>query len=240
VGKDAGEQFAGLELGSTVTLSGESWRVVGAFEAGDYHNSEIWGDTAVVGSAYRHGSSKASITVRLTDAAAFGPFKARLTGDPRLQVDVQTTRDYYRRQSDRLSRMLRFFGNTVGLIMGIGATAGALNTMYGAVAARPREIAALRAMGFQGMPLVISVLFEAMLLALLGGAIGEALAWASFANFTSSSLDENDAQVVFAFKISPALLGSGLKWALAIGFLGGLFPALRAVHVPVAEGLRDL
>jgi putative ABC transport system permease protein len=240
VGKGAREQFAGLDLGSTVRLNGQSWTVVGAFDAGNSHNSEIWGDAAVIGSAYRRGSSTTSITVRLKDAAAFDAFKAGLASDPRLKVDVKTTRDYYSQQSESLTHLIRILGVTVGAIMAVGATFGALNTMYAAVAARPREIATLRAMGFQGVPVVVSVLLETMLLAMLGGAIGAAVAWAIFDNFTASTLGENFSQVVFAFKVSPALLWSGLKWALAIGFIGGLFPAIRAASMPVAAGLREL
>jgi putative ABC transport system permease protein len=240
VGKGAHEQFSGLDLGSTLRLNGQSWTVVGVFDAGDSHNSEIWGDTAVVASAYRRGSSTNSITVRLTEAAAFDAFKAGLASDPRLKVDVKTTRDYYSQQSESLAHLIRILGVTVGVIMGIGATFGALNTMYAAVAARLREIATLRAIGFRAVPVVVSVLLETMLLALLGGAIGAAAAWAIFDNFTASTLGEDFSQVVFAFKVSPALLGSGLKWALAIGFIGGLFPALRAASVPVTAGLREL
>jgi putative ABC transport system permease protein len=232
VGKGAREQFSGLELGSTVRLNGQSWTVVGAFDSGDSHNSEIWGDTAVVGSAYRRGSSTNSITVRLTDAAAFDAFKTILASDPRLKVDVKTTRDYYSQQSESLTHLIRIVGVTVGVIMAIGATFGALNTMYAAVAMRPREIATLRAMGFQGVPVIGAVLLETLLLAVLGGAIGAAVAWAIFDNFTASTLGENFSQVVFAFKISPALLWTGLKWALAIGFIGGLFPALQAASMP--------
>jgi putative ABC transport system permease protein len=240
VGKGARGQFAGLDLGSTVRLSGQSWTVVGTFDSRDAHNSEIWGDTAVIGSAYRRGSGTTSITVRLTDAAAFEAFKASLESDPRLKVDVKTTRDYYRHQSESLTHLIRVLGATVGFIMAIGATFGALNTMYAAVAARPREIATLRAMGFQGVPLVVSVLLETMLLAMLGGTIGAAVAWAIFDNFTASTLGGNYSQVVFAFKVSPVLLWCGMKWALAIGFIGGLFPALRAASMPVAAGLREL
>ncbi len=240
VGKGAYGQFAGLEVGSRVRLNGQFWTVVGVFDAGDSHNSEIWGDTAVVSSAYRLGSSTTSISVRLTSASTFDAFRLRLTRDPRLKVDVQTTRDYYSQQSEGLTRMIRILGATVGVIMAIGATFGALNTMYAAVAARPREIATLRAMGFQRVPVVVSVMLETMLLALAGGAIGATAAWAIFDDVTASTLGENYSQIVFAFKVSPALLWSGLKWALAIGFLGGLFPALRAASMPIAVGLREL
>ena len=131
-------------------------------------------------------------------------------------------------------------GTTIGVIMGIGAIFGALNTMYAAVATRAREIATLRAIGFRGLPVVVSVLFETMLLALAGGVLGAAIAWIIFNNYTASTLGANFSQIVFAFKVSPALVWNGIKWALAIGFIGGLFPALRAARLPVTTALREL
>jgi putative ABC transport system permease protein len=124
--------------------------------------------------------------------------------------------------------------------MAIGAVFGALNTMYAAVATRAREIATMRAIGFRGFPVVVSILVETMLLALAGGVLGAAVAWLIFNNYTVSTLGANFSQVVFAFKVSPALVWSGLKWALAIGFIGGLFPALRAARLPVTTALREL
>ena len=239
-GKGAAAQFKDLDVGSTLKLNGQVWTIVGTFDSGDSHNSELWGDTDVVGSTYRRGSSTTSITVRLTQTGAFDALKATLASDPRIKVDVSTTREYYNKQSENLAQIIRILGTTVGAIMAIGAIFGALNTMYAAVAARAREIATLRAIGFRGLPVIVSVLLETMLLAILGGALGAALAWAIFDNYTASTLGANFSQVVFAFNVSPALLWSGLKWALAIGFIGGLFPAVRAARVPVTVGLREL
>ncbi|HUL67310.1 MAG TPA: ABC transporter permease [Burkholderiaceae bacterium] len=239
-GKSAHEQFAGLDVGSNLKLNGQLWTVVGIFDSEDSHNSEIWADTAVVGTTYRRGSSTTSVNVRLVDAGSFDAFKAALASDPRLRVDVMTTRDYYNRQSETLTSEIRILGTTVALIMAIGAVFGALNTMYAAVSARAREIATLRAIGFRGAPVVVSVLLETTLLAVVGGAIGATLTWAIFDNYTASTLGTNFSQVVFSFSVSPLLLWSGLKWALAIGFVGGLFPAMRAARMPVTEGLREL
>src|SRR6185503_12890063 len=216
------------------------WTVVGEFDSSDSHNSELWGDTDIVGSAYRLGSSTTSVNVRLTDASAFDAYKAGLAADRRLQVDVSTTRSYYNAQSQTISSIIRILGTVVGVIMAVGAVFGALNTMYAAVAARKREIATLRAIGFRGSPVILSVMAETLLLALLGGAIGAGLAWAVFDNFTASTLGSNFSQVVFSFRVSPPLLWSGLKWALTIGLIGGLFPALRAARQPVTVGLREL
>jgi putative ABC transport system permease protein len=240
VGKHATGQFRGLNVGSTLRFNGQSWTIVGMFEAGDSHDSELWGDTDIVGSAYRRGSSTSSVSMRLTSVDALEAIKAALTTDPRIKVDVSTTRQYYNQQSEAITGAIRVLGITVGVIMAVGAIFGALNTMYAAVATRAREVATLRAIGFRGLPVIVSVLLETMLLALLGGALGAGLAWAIFDNYTASTLGSNFSQVVFAFKVSPDLLWSGLKWALAIGFIGGLFPAVRAARVPVTVGLREL
>lgn len=239
-GKSAHEQFKGLDVGSTLKLNGQLWTIVGIFDSADSHNSEVWADTPVVGATYRRGSNANSVIVRLTDAGAFDAFKAGLASDPRLKVDVMTTRDYYNRQSETTSREIRIVGTTIAVIMAIGAVFGALNTMYAAVSARAREIATLRAIGFRGGPVIVSVLLETMLLALLGGALGATVTWAIFDNYTASTLGMNFSQVVFSFHVSPLLLWSGLKWALAIGFIGGVFPAMRAARIAVTAGLREL
>jgi putative ABC transport system permease protein len=239
VGAGAQSQFAGLGVGQTIELNNQSWTVVGRFEAGDAHDSEIWGDAESVASAYRR-SAYQSVTARLVGADAIHGFTAAIAGDPRLRVDVQTTRAYYGAQSESLAKLIRVLGFTVGVIMAIGAMFGALNTMYAAVAARAREIATLRAIGFAGLPVVVSVLLETMLLALAGGVLGAAAAWGIFHGYTVSTLGASFSQVVFQFQVSPGLLWSGLEWALAIGFLGGLFPAVRAARLPVAAALREL
>jgi putative ABC transport system permease protein len=240
VGKRAVHEFEHTAIGSKIDLGGQPWAVVGEFDSGDEHDSELWADADVVASTYRRGDSRTSVTVRLKSTTEFDAFKAALTADPRFKVDVSTTRDYYSRQSEQLTRLIRILGTTVAVIMAIGAVFGALNTMYAAVSTRTREIATLRAIGFRGGPVVVSVLIETLLLAIAGGVIGAALAWAIFDHYTASTLGANFSQVVFEFRVTPALLASGLKWALAIGFVGGLFPAVRAARMPVTEGLREL
>jgi putative ABC transport system permease protein len=239
-GTGARNQFVGVDLGSKLNLNNQQWTIVGTFDSGDAHNSEVWGDADVVASTYRRGSSRTSVTVRLAGADSFDAFKAAVTADPRLKVDVKTTRAYYSEQSEGLVKLIRILGTTIGVIMGIGAIFGALNTMYAAVATRAREIATLRAIGFRGMPVIVSVLIETMLLALAGGVLGAAIAWLLFDNYSVSTLGSNFSQVVFAFKVSPSLVWTGLKWALAIGFVGGLFPAIRAARMPVTVALREL
>jgi putative ABC transport system permease protein len=239
VGKGALAQFRGLATGSTVRLNGQVWTVVGIFASGDSHESEIWGDAESVAAAYRRSGFQ-SVSVRLRAADAIEAFKAALAGDPRLRVDVETTREYYNKQSERLSTVIRAIGYGVTLIMALGAVFGALNTMYAAIAARTREIATLRALGFSGLPVVVSIMLETMLLAFAGGMLGAGIAWTVFNGYTVSTLGGNFSQVVFRFQVTPELLLRGLQWALAIGLLGGLFPALRAVHLPVTQALREL
>ncbi|WP_333681246.1 FtsX-like permease family protein [Dyella sp.] len=241
VGQGAQRQFAGLEPGRDLKLGTQAWKVVGVFASGDALDSEIWGDADVVAEAYRRGSSRTSVVVKLTDAKAFDTFKAALAGDPRLQVDVDTTLNYFSKQSEGMSKVMRIMGITVGTIMAIGAIFGALNTMFAAVATRAREIATLRAIGFRGVPVVVAVMLETMLLALIGGLIGGGLAWLIFNGFTASTLAAGTTgQLAFTFKVTPGLMWEGLKWALAIGFVGGLFPALRAARLPVTTALREL
>jgi len=239
VGKGALAQFAGLDPGSTINLGNQQWTITGVFESGDAHESELWGDVEVVSATYRRQGYQ-SVTVKLTSPDALDQLKAGIAADPRLKVDAKTTSDYYSAQSENLTRVIKVMGIVIGVIMGIGAVFGALNTMYAAVATRAREIATLRAIGFRGLPVVVSVLLETMLLALAGGVLGALVAWLIFNNYTVSTLGQNFSQVVFAFKVSPALVWSGLKWALAIGFIGGLFPAMRAARLPVTTALREL
>jgi len=239
VGKGALAQFVGLTEGSKINLGNQEWTITGVFEAGDAHDSELWGDVETVSATYRRQGYQ-SVTVRLTSPEALDEIKAAIAADPRLKVDVKTTSDYYTAQSEDLTRVIKVMGIIIGVIMAIGAVFGALNTMYAAVATRAREIATMRAIGFRGFPVVVSILVETMLLALAGGVLGAAVAWLIFNNYTVSTLGANFSQVVFAFKVSPELVGSGLKWALAIGFIGGLFPALRAARLPVTTALREL
>ncbi len=238
-GVGAEAQFAGLKIGKSLRLGGQEWTVVGTFQAHDAHDSELWGDLDTVASAYRRGSSVQSVIVKLTSPGAFDAFKAAVTSDPRLKVEVSTTRAYYAKQSEGLTKVLRIVGLVVGIIMAIGAVFGALNTMYAAVAARAREIATLRAVGFRNGPVVLSVMLETLLLAALGGILGGLVTWLLFNGYTASTLGANFSQVVFQFRVTPHLLWNGLKWALAIGLVGGLFPAVRAARLPVTTALRE-
>lgn len=241
VGRGAARQFAGLAPGQQVRLGTQPWTVVGVFSSGDAMESEIWGDASVVADTYRRGSSRASVTVRLADAQGFADFKSALESNPQLKVEASTTLDYFSKQSEGMTKIIRAIGITVGAIMAIGAMFGALNTMFAAVAARSREIATLRAIGFPGLPVVVAILLETMLLALAGGLIGGVAAWVLFNGYSASTMAAGSVgQLSFELRVTPELLWTGLKWALAIGFIGGLFPAVRAARLPVTTALREL
>ena len=241
VGQGAAKQFAGLEPGHEIRLGSQLWTVVGVFSSGDAMDSEVWGDAGVVADTYRRGSSRASVTVKLADPKAFDAFKTELEANPQLKVDVSTTLDYFSKQSEGMSTFLTIIGIVVGSIMAIGAIFGALNCMFAAVAARAREIATLRAIGFRGLPVVVAVMLETMLLALLGGVIGGLLAWLVFNGYSASTLAAGSVgKLSFELRVSAGLLWVGLLWALTIGFIGGLFPAVRAARLPVTTALREL
>lgn len=238
VGEGALRQFRGLAIGSGLNLNNQDWRIVGVFTSDDTHASEVWGDAETLVAAYRRNGFQ-SVAARLTAPGAIESLSAALAADPRLRVDVQTTRAYYSKQSERLTRMIRGIGTGVAVIMALGAVFGALNTMYAAVANRAREIATLRALGFTALPVVVAVMLETMALALVGGVLGAGIAWALFSGFRVSTLGSNFSQVVFQFQVTPGLMLKGLQWALGIGLVGGLFPALRAATLPVTAALRE-
>ena len=241
VGRGAARQFAGLTPGSEIRLGAQPWTVAGVFASGDAMESELWGDATAVAETYRRGSSRNAVTVRLEDPKSFAAFKTALEANPQLKIDAATTLDYFGKQSEQMTRVIKAMGLAVGAIMAIGAMFGALNTMFAAVAARAREIATLRAIGFPGLPVVVAVMLETMLLALVGGLIGGALAWLVFNGYSASTMAGGSVgQLAFQLHVTPELLWNGLKWALAIGFIGGLFPAVRAARLPVTTALREL
>ncbi|MBX6420041.1 MAG: ABC transporter permease [Nevskia sp.] len=238
VGRAAQAQFQGLTLGSHIAFRDSDWTVVGVFDSGgDAHESELMGDVETVLSAFRRNLFQ-SVTVLLESPQTFERFKDALTTNPTLSVDVLREPAYYAEQSKQLDKLLNFLAYGVGGIMAIGAIFGALNTLYSAVAARSLEIATLRAIGFGALPVVVSVFVEALLLSLLGGVLGAALAWLFFNGHTVNTLGANFTQVVFHLTVSPGLLAWGIVWACTIGVIGGLFPAIRAARLPVAAALR--
>jgi len=241
VGKGAVRQFEGLKVGGTIKLGNQPWTIVGIFASGDAMESELWADATVINDAYRRGSGRNSATVKLENPAAIKAFSDALDANPQLKVKASTTLEFFAKQSEKMVKVLRIIGIVVGSIMAVGAVFGALNTMFAAVATRAREIATLRAIGFRGMPVVVAVMLETMLLALIGGAIGGFIAWLLFNGFEASTMAAGSVgKLSFSLRVSPGLLWEGVKWALAIGFVGGLFPAVRAASLPVTTALREL
>ncbi len=239
VGRGVTRQFSGARVGETLRMRGSDWSVVGVFESCDANESELWCDAEVAQSTFnRQGFS--SVRAALEAPESLQTFKDALTADPRLSVDVLSEQDYYSGQTRQFRATIGFLAGVVTFIMALGAIFAALNTMYAAVAARAREIATLRAIGFGGVPVVISVMVEALVLSLIGGAIGAVIAYALFNNFSVSTLGQSFTQVVFAFKVTPALVLRGLVIAVIIGLIGGFLPALRAARLPVTTALREL
>jgi putative ABC transport system permease protein len=240
VGVGAARAFSGLDVGSTLQSGSARWQVVGVFsDGGSVTESEIWTDARGLQSAFNRGSSFQTVRVKLNSSAAFVGFRDSLTTERRLNVNVKTEREFMAAQSVSLTGIIQTAGLVIGILMGIGAVFGALNTMYSAVATRAREIATLRALGFNGVPILISVLAEALLLALLGGVIGSVVAYIAFNGFQASTLNWSSfSQVTFAFAVTPALIVSGVAFALLLGLLGGILPAIRAIRQPIVVGLR--
>jgi putative ABC transport system permease protein len=242
VGRAAAAQFEGLAVGRSVRWGSNTWEVVGIFDAnGSVAESELWCDARVLQQVYRRGNSYQSVLARLESADAFQPLKDALTSDPRLQVSVMFERDYYAQQSQVLQMIIRTVGIGIAGLMGLGAIFGAVNTMYSAVSSRTREIATLRALGFRGMPVATSVLVEAVLLSLLGGAIGGLIAYLAFDGYQTATMNwQSFSQVAFAFAVTPALLAQAMILATVIGLAGGLLPAWKAARMPVVNALRQL
>jgi putative ABC transport system permease protein len=241
VGVGASAEFIGLEVGSSIEVGQARWPVVGKFTAnGGVAESEIWADARVLQDAYRRGNSFQSVYATLESPERYTEFKDALTTDPRLNVKVERETDYYQEQSTVLYNLITRLGSVIAIIMGFGAAFGALNTMYTAVSSRGREIATLRALGFRSGPVVISVLAESLLLAFLGGVLGAAIAWVGFDGFRASTLNWSSfSALTFSFDVNLQLLTLGIAFAMFIGFIGGLFPAIRAARTPVAHALRE-
>ena len=238
VGVRAASQYVGLDVGRTLPVRDQEWQIVGHFTArGTSIESEIWADLANVQSAYRRGGTANSLRVRLTSPDQAVILNARLENDPRFDLMIRREQDHYAEQAQSRTALIEGFGFAVGIIMAVGAVFAALNTMYSAVSARTVEIATLRALGFGNGPVIVSVMIEALSLAVVGGVLGGALVWLVFDGYTASTLN-SFAQVGFDFAVTPELLRMGLLWALLLGFVGGLFPALRAARMPITTALR--
>ena len=242
VGRGANGQFAGLTVGNVIQSGQSTWNVVGVFEAdGGVGETEIWIDARVLQGVYRRGNSFQLVLARLESSDDFDRFRDWLTTNPQLNVQVRRESEYYAQQSRALSSLIQGVGFGIALLMGIGAVFGAILTMYTAVSTRAREIATLRALGFNSGSVVVSVLVESLALGAIGGVIGGAAAYFGFNGYQTSTINfQTFSQVAFAFRVTPELLGLGLFYALLLGLVGGLFPAIRAARLPIPTALREL
>ena len=242
VGSNAVKSYAGLSVGNKVRFGGGDWTITGIFDAGgSAFDSEVWCDANVLDGVYKRPTNVfQSATVHLTSPSAFQTFKDAVSKDPRLNVEVSREIDYYAKQSQTFTRLITILGGLVAGIMAIGAVFGALNTMYSAVAERTREIAVMRALGFGAAAVVFSFLIEALLIAFVGGILG-CLAVLPLNGFTTSAMNwQTFSHLAFAFKITPNLMAGGVIFALCMGMVGGLVPAVHAARQPVAQALREL
>lgn len=240
VGKAAASRFAGLEIGQRILLRGGEWTVVGVFESGgSAHESTLLADADTVLAAYQAKTFN-SVTAKLSTPAAFDSFKASLSSNPTLEVDVLRERDYVASSAKPLHRLLSLLAYSIGGIMAAGALFGALNTMYSAVSSRTVEIATLRALGFGAMPIVVSVLFEALLLVLIGALLGTSIAFAGFNDRAINMIGSFNmpSQLVYQLAVTPASVGIAVGLAVLLGLLGGMLPAARAARISIAAGLR--
>ena len=242
VGRAAARQFSGLGVGSTVKWGENRWSIVGMFEdGGSVSESELWCDVKILQPAYRRGNTYQSVYAKLASPSSFQQLKDSLTTNPQLTVSAMRQPDYYATQSETLQNIIRTIGMIIAVLMGVGAVFGAVNTMYTAVASRTREIATLRALGFGSFPVVFSVLAEAALLSLIGGALGGGIAWAAFDGYQTATMNfQSFSQIAFAFRVTGTLLITALAYAVLMGLVGGLLPAIRAARLPVVTALREL
>jgi len=241
VGAGAARAFGGTDVGKSIKIGQNTWQVVGIFTAGGgIAESEIWTDAAVLQPAYNRGDTFQSVYAKLNSSGSFNQFKDALTTNPQLKTLVKPLSEFYADQSTQVTEFITTIGVFISVLMACGALFGALNTMYGAVSSRTREISTLRALGFGTLPVIISVLAESVVLALIGGAIGAAAAWFAFDGFQASTLNwATFSQITFAFAVTPQLLVQAIVWSAVLGLLGGLFPAIRAARLPIATALRD-
>jgi putative ABC transport system permease protein len=241
-GIGAANEFGGVQLGGKLRVGQRDWPIVGIFSAaGGTPESEIWCDASVLQAAYKRDDTFQSVQVKLVSPGAFQEFKDALTTDPRLNVKVLRQAEYYVEQSTAVTRLITTLGVLIAFLMAIGAVFGALNTMYSSVSARTREIATLRALGFGSGAVVVSVMIESLALGVLGGGIGAALAYFTFNGLRTATMNwQSFSQVTFAFAVTPDLLVREIVWAVLIGLIGGLFPAIRGARLPIAAALREL
>jgi putative ABC transport system permease protein len=242
IGKGARDAYAGLDVGKTVALGAGTWTIVGMFDSqGSAFDSEVWADASVLNGNYdRPPNLYQSVTARLASIDDFDAFKATVESNPRTTVQAQREQEYYASKSQIVTTLITVLGTLIAAVMALGAVFGALNTMYSAVSERSREIAVLRAIGFGGGAIVLSFFVEALIIAFVGGLVG-CIAVLPVNGLTTGTINwQTFSHLAFAFRITPDLMALGMVFALLMGAVGGLPPAIRAARANVAHTLRAL
>lgn len=236
VGEGVIRQFAGFDMGETVRLGSNEWRVVGVFSTGgSVFDSEIWADVGTIQNLYQRTGTVQSVRARLTSPEALAGLQQYVADEPRLDLDVTSEREFFASSAGGTSDVIMFLGWPLAVIMAIGALAGAWNAMYASVDSRTREIATLRAIGFSGFPAFVGTMVESLMLASIGGLLGAGATYLIFDGVSASTLGGGFTQIVFSFAVTPAALVSGVVLALIVGLAGGFFPAIRAARVPILK-----
>lgn len=235
VGEGVIREFSGYDLGTTVRIGADEWRVVGVFSTGgSVFDSEIWADVGVIQNLFNRGGTYQSIRVRLEDPESISELRAFVEAEPRLDLDVSSEREYFATSAGGTADLIQVLGWPLAMIMAVGALAGAWNAMYASVDSRLREIATLRAIGFSGFPAFVGALLESLVLALIGGLLGAGVTYLIFDGISASTLGGGSfTQIVFSFAVTPDAMLTGVVLALIVGFLGGFFPAIRAARAPL-------
>jgi putative ABC transport system permease protein len=240
VGKKLTTRIAGLELGGDVKYQQKRFKIVGFFEStGGAFESEIWGDYDTFAAIFQRGAGSNSLVLRMMDPATIPELDRWIRAQPQMQLQAVPERKYYEDQAGPLARALRGLAAFVAVVMGIGAVFGAINTMYSIVASRTREIGTLRALGFPRRAILASFLIESVILAVIGGAIGCLLAFPMNGFSTGTGQTQSFSEIAFAFRITPAIILTGMAFAVVMGILGGLLPAVRGARLPITSALRE-
>ncbi len=237
-GQSIAMRFKGGGIGETLRFGMRNWTVVGIFDAGNTgFSSEIWGDVDQLMQAFRR-PVYSSVTFTLRDPSEFGEFKARIESDPRLTVEAKRESEYYKEQSEMMSKFLRILGTSLTVIFSLGAIIGAMITMYAAVANRTSEIGTLRSLGFRRRSILGAFILESFFLGLIGGMAG--LFFASFMQLiTISTMNfQTFSELAFSFKLTFSIAYRALLFSLFMGFVGGVLPAFRAARMNIVDALR--
>jgi putative ABC transport system permease protein len=240
VGRKLQSRIQGLAVGGNVKYQQKLFKIVGLFEStGGAFESEVWGDYDTFSAIFQRGGGSNSLVLRMKDPAAIPELDRFIRAQPQMQLQALSERQYYEEQAGPLARVLRGLATFVAVVMGIGAVFGAINTMYAVVAARTREIGTLRALGFSRRAILASFLIESVILAAIGGAIGCLLAFPMNGFSTGTGQTQSFSEIAFNFRITPQIVLVGMLFAVVMGILGGLLPALRGARMPITSALRE-